>query len=298
MRIYARIISLLVLLSVCKLANCQILGFSDCQNEGDAIIGLDRKGWTTQVSNVSESFQFDFEIPDPPPFDCYEIESIDVTIDLDIQDNMIDSDCFLGFWTHALACDDHDPISCPTSSILYDQQGYNSSFTLADDLTNGMVLGVDLVVLSDAFNAACNQFTISSGDFLADVEVCIEVYYVEKEIDEEIDLGDDIIICPGQTVTIEGPDGFETYVWDGPIDGDEQDLEDAVVGDYILEVFDEEGCRLFDDISVIEDSGFLIEFDLSSPLVLCSDESQLVSSQINGITNNPDFDYSWQFIGS
>lgn len=271
----------------------QILGYSECFSEGEAFIGLDRKGWTSDVNEVSESYQFDFMLPEEPPFDCYELEYVDISISLSVNENNIIPECFLGFWTHVLECIDHDPIGCPTSGLFFDMQGLNTDITLTQDLEDGIPIGVDVVVLTVHTNPICNQTPISLAEFEADVEVCLEAYYVPKEIDEEIDLGDDIIVCPGELVDLEGPDGYEEYVWDGPIDSDEQTLEDAIPGDYILEVYDAEGCRLTDDISITEQDEFQISLSENLPLSLCEGQELLLEAVIESIQGNPDYDYEW-----
>jgi len=274
-------------------AEAQILGYSECFDQGDAFIGLDRKGWTNDVDEVSESYQFDFMLPEEPPFDCYELEYIDISISLSVNENNINPECFIGYWTHVMECIDHDPIGCPTSSLFFDMQGLNSNITLTQDLENGIPLGVDVVVLTVDTNPICNQTPISLAEFDADVEVCIEVYYVPKEIEEEIDLGDDIIVCPGELIDLEGPDGFEEYVWDGPINSDEQTLEDAIAGDYILEVYDAEGCRITDDITITEQDEFEISLNENLPLSLCDGQEVLLEAVIESIQGNPDYNYEW-----
>ena len=100
--------SIFILVFISFKTEAQVLGVSECFSENDAFIGLDRKGWTSQIDDLSESYQIDFQIPEEPPFDCYEIEYVDISIDLSVDQNDISADCFLGYWTHVLDCVDHD----------------------------------------------------------------------------------------------------------------------------------------------------------------------------------------------
>ena len=273
--------------------SAQTLGFSECLDENDAFIGLDRKGWTSQVSNLSESFQFDFEIPDPSPLDCHKVSFINVSISFDETTNNIPPNCIAGFWTHALACDSNDPIDCPTSTLLYDQMGLNTSFTLNEELENGQNLGVDIVVVINVQDPTCDPASITAGLYEADIEVCIDVFYEPLEPEMEVDLGDDIIICDGETIDIDAPNGFESYEWDGPINSDEQTLEDAVPGIYTLDAYDDLGCKSSDEIEIIVDNEINIDLGISNPLTICAGSDTDISPNVNAIDNNPDFDYEW-----
>ena len=273
--------------------SAQTLGFSACLDENDAFVGLDRKGWTSQTSKLSESFQFDFEIPDPSPLDCHKVSFINVSISFDETTNNIPPNCIGGFWTHALACDSNDPIDCPTSTILYDEMGLNSNFTLTEELENGQNLGIDIVVLINVQDPTCDPASITAGLYEADIEVCIDVFYEPLEPEMEVDLGDDIIICDGETIDIDGPNGFESYEWDGPVNSDEQTLEDAIPGIYTLDAYDDLGCKSSDEIEILVDNEINIDLGSNNPLSICGDSEFNLSPSVNTIENNPDFDYEW-----
>jgi|GEM_PF-736011 len=271
----------------------QTLGFSECLDDNDAFVGLDRKGWTSQLDNLSESYQFDFELPDPSPLDCHKISFINVSIAFDEATNNLPPSCIGGFWTHALACESNDPLGCPNSTVLYDQQGLNTSFTINEELDNGQNLGVDIVVLINVDDPACTPASISAGLYEADIEICIEVFYEPLDPEMEVDLGDDIIICPGETIDLDGPNGFEAYEWDGPVNSDEQTLEDAIPGTYTLDAYDELGCKSSDVIEILEDGEINIDLGVSNSISLCGGSSIDISPTVNNLTNNPDFDYQW-----
>ena len=281
--------------------NSQIIGFSECLDQNDAFIGLDRKGWTSNIDDVSESYQFDFQMPDPGPFDCHKISYISVSVSVDVNfNNIMPTDCYIGFWSHSLYCDSNDPISCDDNTILTDQSGLNTSYNIVsenneNDITieNGGSIGIDIVVLTVAQNPDCPQTPITSGLYEADVEVCIDVYYEALEPEMEVDLGDDIIICDGATIDLEAPDGFEEYEWDGPIDSDEQTLEDAIPGVYVLDAYDELGCKSSDEIEILVANDIDIQLNGGNPLEICNDTSTSLSPFVNNIANNPDFNYSW-----
>ncbi|NNE13854.1 MAG: hypothetical protein HKN51_02680 [Saprospiraceae bacterium] len=274
----------------------QIEGYSECLDDGDAFIGLDRKGWTTQVDDLSESYQFDFEIPDQPPLECHGVAYIEVDILFDNTLFNIDPACFLGFWTHAfIGCDNNDPLGCPTSTLIYDESGLNQSLTFVEDFENGDILGVDVVVVIDPSNPACTQTPISDGDYVADVEVCITIFYEPLEPEMEVDLGDDIIVCNNDPIELEGPDGFEEYEWDGPVDSDEQNLQNAIPGVYTLDAYDALGCKSSDEIEIIFSNDIDVAFNQPPVVNICAQSEEMIVSIIDGIENNSDYDYNWTF---
>lgn len=247
-----------------------------CKNESEAFIGLDRKEWTNDMSIISESYQINFDIPESQNFSCSVLERIEVSINGFSATNNVPSECYLWLWTHALDCDDNTPISCP--DILYDQQGLSTQFEIdGEDITEGGNIGIDIVVVVDLTNMSCVQDVISAGLYDASFEICLEAFYIPDEVEEPLDLGNDIIVCEGETVNLEGPDDFEIYEWEGPIDSDEQLLENAIPGLYYLEVTDSNGCRSSDDINVeiIEMEDIL--FDNPAEILLCRNNPDTIN---------------------
>ncbi|NNE26662.1 MAG: T9SS type B sorting domain-containing protein [Saprospiraceae bacterium] len=261
-----------------------------CQNEGDAIIGLDRKAWTSDIDDVSESYQLDFMIPENMPFSCTVLDRVEVTINGYSATNNIDPTCYLWLYTHALICDDHTPISC--SEIIYDQQGLSTFFTLdGEDVPEGSTLGVDIVVVVDRTNLMCIPDNISQGFYDASFEICLEAFYVPDEPEEYIDLGDDIEICPDEQLVLEGPDDYLIYEWEGPIDSDEQNVENAIPGLYTLEVTDDNGCRSSDDIEIIPIVLEPIITDQPDSIASCT--SSLINIEVLNYTDMSQYDIEW-----
>ena len=260
------------------------------------VIALDRKAWSNNVDDVSESYQFNFEIPSVPPFECVKIDRVEFSVSASIDfDNS--GGCFSEFWTHVLNCSIHDPISCDTDPFNccdVDDRGINNWIVTNEDedLFNGQILGFDVVAVSGG--PPCSKDLISQGLFSASVSVEMEVYYIPDLPEEEIDLDDDLFICPGETIDLEGPDGFEIYEWDGEIDSDERILVDAIPGEYTLIVTDDRGCTSTDDIEIIEDGGFIVTFDASNPLLVCNNDSgETLQALVNNSIQTNDYSYQW-----
>lgn len=273
----------------------QILGYSECLNDSDAFIGLDRKGWTSNVDEVSESYQIDFPIPTESPFPCSELDRIEVSVDFSTDDNNIDPPgCFLGFWTHVLDCDSNDPIGCDAGNPFYDSPGLPAGTIIipGGDVEEGATLAVDVVVLTLPDDPMCPQTPITLGQYSGSYEACVDIYYRTVFSEEELDLGDDIIVCQGETASLLAPDGFEGYSWSGEIETEDQDIFDAPVGDYVLTVVDDNGCTLTDDIAITVSSENDVIFNLNNPFTDCTSNENL-RVIVNGLENNPDFDYSW-----
>ncbi|MBT8229516.1 MAG: hypothetical protein KJO50_04600, partial [Bacteroidia bacterium] len=264
-----------------------------CKDESEAFIGLDRKAWTTDINDVSESYQINFDIPESQNFSCSILERIEVSINGYTDNNNIPSNCFLWLYTHALNCGDNTPISCP--DILFEQQGLATQFEIdGEDVTEGTTIGIDIVVVIVVEDLSCEQEAISMGLYDASFEICLEAFYIPDEVEEPLDLGDDITICEGETIDLEGPDDFEIYEWEGPIDSDDQLLENAIPGLYFLEVTDSNGCRSSDDIvvNIIEMEEIL--FDQPLDLIFCKNNPVSVNI-LNYQGSQFDIEWSNQF---
>ena len=283
-------IAVFVLISFQNFIFCQFSVPIGCQNASDAIIGLDRKAWTTNIDDVSESYQLDFMIPENMPFSCTVLDRVEVTINGFSATNNVDPTCYLWLYTHALICDDHTPISC--DEIIYDQQGLSTSFSLdGNDVPEGSTLGIDIVVVVDRTNLMCIADVITQGLYEADFEICVEAFYIPDEPEEYIDLGDDIEICPGEEIFLEGPDDYVIYEWEGPIDGDEQILENVIPGEYILEVTDDNGCRSSDDIEIIPLVLDPIITDQPDSIASCT--SSLINIEVLNYTDMNQYEIEW-----
>ena len=264
----------------------------DCASESDAFIGLDRKAWTGDINAISESYQVNVDIPEVPNLTCAYLDYIEVSINGFTENNNIPPQCFLSYWTHALDCTDNTPIAC--DEILFDQSGLQTFFTIPDaqDMS-GQSVGIDIVVVVDRTNPACDQAAISLGLFDASFEICLELFYEPDQIEEEIDLGDDIQICEGESLELMGPDDFLFYEWQGPIDSDEQNIPDAVPGTYNLVVTDDNGCTSFDEIDIVSLPFPNILFNQSNPYLTCETNIEDIIVSLEGVSDLTDYDFDW-----
>ena len=272
----------------------QLDPYVECMDEGDAVIGLDRKDWAP-ISDLSEGYKLDFEIPDTP-YDCARISNVQFTLSYSEDMNTIDPpECLLFLYTNIYVdCPSNAPASC---SGYWERQGSFPTILLEndnDDFQEGTLLGYDIIVVHDGNIAACDQTPIANGDYSASLEVCMEVYY--ELIGPEIDLGDDLEICETGTTTIFGPDDFDDYDWSGPVRSSEQDLEGAIPGFYELIVTDDNGCTGSDDVTVFPIDDFTLEINQPDTLTVC-DLTSLpdLSAIVNGGMNAQGFDYLWTF---
>ncbi len=296
-----RIISLFtayIVLSISQIHG-QLPPFTICLDEGDAFVGLDRKAWTGNVADVSESYQLDFQIPDVPPYECVVIDRVEFTINGYSSSDM--SGCVSINWTHVLNCSSNAPISCDTDPFdccNVDDQGLNNWIVTNedDDLFDGQTLAFDIVAVVDD-NPACPKDVISMGLYSASFEVCMELYYEPDFAEEELELEDDPTICSGQTYELEGPSGYESYEWQGPIDSDDRTLENAIPGIYTLTVSDDRGCTSSDEIEIIADGGFEVSFNQSNPFTVCSQTSETLEALINNTLQSNDYDFDWTSPG-
>jgi len=271
--------------------------------EGQAFVGIDRKDWTPNIDEVSESYMLDFNIPDAPPIECLKIESVTFSVNnfnVDFN-NIMPPECFLFYFINILECDSNSPLSCPTSSLLYEGINNPDGFSITIQSGNndndiefyaGMPLGFDITVVSDANNPPCDLESISNGSFSANFEVCCTVTYSPDEPENPLELPDDIFICVGQDVTLEGPDGYAQYEWFGPINSQDQNIPNAEAGGYTLQVFDDNGCQSQDDIAIIESQpDFSIQFNQPDPYIVCNESPEFLNiSLING---NGIYFYDW-----
>lgn len=279
----------------------QLGPYVECLDEGDAFVGLDRKGWTNDISNASESYQLNFQIPENSPFDCALIDRVVFTINGFSDDASGSGGCFIQNWSHVLDCHDNDPISCtPDPFSCCDDPGRNN-FTINNDnelLTNGQEFGFDIVAISNVSNAACSAELISMGLYSASFEVCMEIFYIEDVPEEEVDLGDDFAICADETVDIDGPNSFEVFEWDGPVRSDERDLEDAVPGFYILTATDDKGCQSTDDIEIFPHDEIEVTFEQRDPFFVCGSGNDRINVLIDNNSQTNGFDFNWTTPGA
>ena len=279
----------------------QLPPFVECMDEGDAFVGLDRKGWTSDINRISESYQLNFQIPQNSPYECALIDRVVFTVNGFSGDLSNSRGCIDLNFTHVLDCHSNDPISCPPDPFgCCDDTGINNYIISNNNdlLADGQELGFDIVALS-AFDSdpTCPQDLITQNLYSASFEVCMEVFYIEDVPEEEVELDDDFTICAGETVNLEGPSGFEFYSWDGPIQSDERDLNNAVPGFYILTATDERGCISTDDIEVLVEDSFEVTFEQSDTLFVCGTGSDSINVLIDNTSQTSGFDFTWTTPG-
>jgi len=282
----------LLLLSVnLTITYSQISPYEICLDEGSAFIGLDRKNWTSDLSQLSESYQLDFQVPDPNPDDCIRISSIDFNVVDFSGSDSTPPGCFLSNFTNLVLCNDHGPASCDFIREGAGVQNFSLN-NFQDEFLPGELFGFDIVAVIDANNPACSQTAISDGDYSASLEVCMTVNY--EQSGPIVDLGGDLDICADGTVEIEGPEDYNSYEWDGPVESFEPIHPNATVGRYILTVTDDEGCTGTDDIEVFPLDPFTVEITNNDPLVIC-DANTEVDVLINGMDDTNGYMFTWTY---
>ncbi len=285
------ILTFLLALGCVCITYSQLPPYIECQGNSQAVVELDRKNWAP-VSDLSEAYQFDFEIPDTPD-ECNRIESIEFTVDF--SDSPAVNDCLEGIYTNVfLNCGTNSPASCGT---IWENGGVQEPIlsNLNDTYNPGDVIGFDLVAISNfLWDPLCTQRLITDGLYSASIEVCMTVNY--ELLGPEIDLEDFVEICEGETTSLIGPDDFIAYDWSGTLSGSGQILDNVIEGRYELIVTDENGCTGFDNIEVYSYPSFDLEINASDTLKICDiDNVQDLEAIINGNTNVPGYEYIWTY---
>jgi hypothetical protein len=115
-----------------------------------------------------------------------------------------------------------------------------------------------------AENLAVGNYTLT----MTDGNNCTYTKSFEVDQPEQVlvDLGSDMLICPNNTVFLDGQD-FDTYQWvaDGKQLSDERFLAIETEGTYYLEVTDSIGCKAYDTIHVaVGNNALQAEFLMTS----------------------------------
>ena len=99
----------------------------------------------------------------------------------------------------------------------------------------------------------------------------------------EINLGDDIVMCEGEVVSLNAGTGFLNYSWSNQ--STNQTLDVSVTGNYSVEVTDNNGCTANDEITVTVNSNPLSVFTFDANYL-----------EVSFVNNSIDADiYTWNF---
>ena len=105
-----------------------------------------------------------------------------------------------------------------------------------------------------------------------------------------IDLGSDVTICPGSSVTLDATSNLATYIWNGEKMTQTIDVTDANAGVFNVLVTDTNGCSTKDTVEVIVAEQLYV--NLSSDTAFCDGNTLSVNAGIiAGVT------YAWQPTG-
>ena len=152
--------------------------------------------------------------------------------------------------------DDVEPVICVGETVLLDPFVLNAS-------------GAGVWTI-DSVPAASNATIIEGADTLFDAtdlatipgvyklmftvddngNICEDSIYITVNPLPEVDLGDDITVCPGETHEFDA-DVFTTYEWSIEGSGIVQTFEASVEGDYAVKVTDINGCEDADTVALI-----------------------------------------------
>jgi len=276
-------------------------------------IGKDRKAWNPDPAVASESYQYNFDIPDEHPdnLECISLIGLEIEIVTLSETNNMGSGCSLGYFSHLLTCSDFGHFVCP-DDVVWDSGGFSTavmplvSVTDEKDLEDiqGTTIGFDIVPVVDAFNPACELCSITAGDFDASYELTVTLIYEYDTPEDIIDLPDTDEYCnePNTDYEYKGPNGFELYEWfdidDNLISSNNRrDFEVPSPGTYTLRVTDDNGCTQEETIEFIAIQAPRIEFTQSNPLTGCGSAEDTVYAIIDGVISNPDYNFRWETPG-
>jgi gliding motility-associated-like protein len=118
-------------------------------------------------------------------------------------------------------------------------------------------------------------------DDLVTVIDSFEIQYYDSNI--TLDLGENKILCPNETLTIGTDDTFEGFMWNTGQTINEIEVNSS--GVYILETLDSNECRLTDTIIITD---FNYNLDLGKDSAICNNDTIII-----GESNNLSVEYQW-----
>lgn len=187
-------------------------------------------------------------------------------------------------------------------------EGYASATVTVNPLPTVTITGPDTICPGVAdFLSATGGFTSylwNTGDTTASIEVSASGAYTVMIADnngcsssDTFDVSTytaisisltDLEICPQETDTLFGPEGYVSYAWTGGSTG--QNLEVSDAGTYYLTVTDENGCTAVDS-SIVSAVGVEVTATADPSLIDIGETTTLTASPINGSGN---YSYSWE----
>lgn len=111
------------------------------------------------------------------------------------------------------------------------------------------------------------------------IEVALEV------IDNpDIDLGEDVTVCEGETVNLEAATGYASYLWqyNGSTVGENENYAAEAPGKYTITVTNEEGCMTMDEIEIFYTAP--PELEVENSLSICIGEFKDIIATSNAAT--------------
>ena len=319
-------VKLLLLLSI-FLVSSQLSGQEeryqlDCSSSSDAVVGKDRKAWNPDPAVASEAYKHNIDIPamHPDGIECLTLTAIEIEINQFSEDNNIPgtpagNPCYLGYFTHALACEDTGHFVCDVNStVLWESGGPFNSFQAATTLTDnnldngfqledleGEVLAFDFIIVVDAFDVDCNLCSISAGEYSSDHEICVTLVYEFDEPEDELNIPEEEEFCldPNEPYEFDAPNDYEEYEWfddqgNSVSVSPAEEFEVPFPGEFTLLVTDEQGCTQEADIEFLAVPEPTVTYSLQSPLINCSVSMDTIRTSVNSIEGNTNYNYSWE----
>ncbi|MFK7926173.1 MAG: PKD domain-containing protein [Bacteroidia bacterium] len=147
---------------------------------------------------------------------------------------------------------------------------------------------------NNPFDTLCTLTVVSTGLFIATVEDSLGFKTKDTIIvtvsPTFVNLGPDIVICPGDTLTLNAMNSSANHLW-LPSNDTTQHLDVTATGTYTAIVSDNLGCVEIDSINIAVD--VIPNVDLGPDTLICIGESIILDAG----SGNPGTTYQWNFSG-
>lgn len=251
---------------------------ADCQDDGDASIGLDRKAWAGlgNTGSHSEGYILNFDLPDDTFGPCTKISEITVeTTILNSPVLALPPGCSLGDYYENIYISDI-PLPSGGASIdpglyLVDQDNSTNIYDLEDDNTYicspgidlpfGGQVGVDIIPVVGP--NGCTQNIVTNGNIILEFEVCVIVTIDVAGTPVAIADAQNVSVCIGQDIELEETAGdADSWDWSHP-NGFSSTNQNPVIspstaadlGTYTVTITDANGCTAEDDVTITQGPG-------------------------------------------